>query len=160
MNDAKAAIKYKLNIKKYLEELAILCLEKPSEKFLVSLDMTEEIRRVALNRHDLPKKNFRIDFSERRGARFRNYVEKLGHADKASIYIWTERSNSCGLYEVSSLNKINFDFPGDVNKEGIFLLLASDSSNGLLFDFSRRDDSSGYDLELEAVGPNWSGIDY
>lgn len=160
MNNKKEIIKFRLDKKKYFEELAVLCLEKPDEKSLASLDLTEKIRNEILNKEEFLGKKFAIDFAEKRSARFKKYIGRLDLAIGTSIYIWTERSNSCGTYQVSSLHKINFDFPADLNKEGIFVLLASDFSNRLIFDFSRRADSSEYDLELEAIGPDWSKINY
>lgn len=151
---------YKREIQRYLLELKELCLETPLESKLLSLDATEQIRSRVQALKGKPSRRFQIDFCGKKTASFRNYVEKLNNANPHPVYVWTEKSNSCGLFEISSLLKFNFDFRFDVNEQGIIVLVASDLTDKLVLDFSKIENSSTYQLELELHGDHWPLVDY
>jgi hypothetical protein len=161
MNDPKHLIQYKLNIHRYLVELKGLCLKAPLESELLSVQRTEQIRAnslVALR--GKPVRKIQMSFEDKKAIKFRSYVAKLHLANPHSVFVWTEKSNSCGLYEISSLLEFNFNFEFDVNEQGIVVLLASNLADSLVFDFSYDDRTSTYMLEIDVCGDHWFGIDY
>lgn len=161
MTDRNSIIGYKREIQRYLLELKELCLQPVSTSDLFSLENTERIQRDSLR--SLEGKSTRrilIDFEEKKAVKFKDYVAKLHDANSHSVYVWTERTNQCGLHEISSLLEFNFDFRYDVNEQGIVVLLASDLTDNLVLDFSYNERSAKYDLVIDVLGNHWSAVDY
>jgi hypothetical protein len=161
MSNRERLIRYKQNIKPYLRELHALSLEVPSERDLLTLEATEEVRgnsKEALK--GKPVRKVRIDFDEKNTDRFKSYVANLHRVNASPVYIWISKTNSCGLYAISSLLQFNFDFPFDVIREGIIGLLSSDLSDTLTLDFSYDEKSFKYELEIDIFGDHWALIEY
>ncbi|WP_157201576.1 hypothetical protein [Massilia sp. Root418] len=157
--DRKILINYKLTIRRYLIELNELCLEKPLENKLLSLEKTEHIQQVSFLKRK-PARKIRIYFEEKTTDRFKKYVTGLHRANPNSVYIWTENSNSCGLFEISSLLNFNFGFGFGVNTQGIVALLTSDLTDSLVLDFSHGGTASGQELEIDVSGDRWPAVNY
>jgi hypothetical protein len=159
--DRKILINYKLTIRRYLIELNELCLEKPLENKLLSLEKTEHIRQISLSLlKRKPARKIRMVFKEKTTDRFKEYVTGLHRANPNSVYIWTENSNSCGLFEISSLLDFNFGFGFGVNTQGIVALLTSDLTDSLVLDFSDGGTASGQELEIDVSGDRWPAVNY
>jgi hypothetical protein len=161
MSDLEKLIRYKRNIKLYLNELRELSLEVPLESDLLSLEATEQIRsgsKEALKGQHTRK--IRLDFNEKNTERFKNYVANLHRLNPEPVFIWIARTNTCGLYSVSSLLKFNFDFSFDVNKEGLIVLLANDMNDTIILDFSCDESKSRNELEIDVCGDRWASIEY
>lgn len=150
---------YLSNIDAYLLEIELLTKKSIDKSELSSINEVDEIRSKASNLKTLPKKELKIDFSEKTSTRFIKYIQSLYYANNNEIYLWTSKTNVCGLYKVSSIKDINFSFPFDINNEGMFVLLSVDLKDKLLFDFSF--DSSGKKIiEIEIQGLNWPSVEY
>jgi hypothetical protein len=161
MNDRKQTIQYKRNVQQYLSELSALCLHEPLENELLSIERTEQIRLASMESlRGKPVRKIQMDFDEKKTPKFKDYVARLYRANPHSIFVWTAKSNSCGLYEISSLLEFNFDFEFSVNDQGIVVLLASNLSDNLVLDFSVDEKLSRQILEVDACGDHWFAINY
>lgn len=161
MNDRKRTLGYNREIQRYLLEIKELCLQPAAASDLLSLDHTERIREDSLR--SLNGKSTRrivIDFEQKKTIKFKDYVAKLHDANPHPVYVWTERSNQCGLHQIHSLLEFNFDFRFDVNEQGIIVLLASDLTDNLVLDFSYNERLSRYDLVIDVLGDHWSAVVY
>lgn len=155
----KKSIEYRQHIKSYLSELTVIINQYVSEIDLSSLSDVEDARRKAVSLNDFPVSKFIIPFNEKATEKFRSFIDALYQANDSEVYIWTKRTNVCGLYKIKSIRNINIDFPFEINDEGILVFLSADFKDRLLFDFS-LDSNGNKILEIEMQGRNWSGINY
>jgi len=160
MTSTKKGLEYRQNIKTYLSELALLTNKELNEDdILYSPLSVENARQRSSSLSEFPILKFTIPFSEKKSERFSLYIDNLYQKNSSNVYIWTQRTNICGLYEVESIKKINFDFPFSINNEGILVLLSTDFEDKLLFDFSLNSDGDEI-VEVEAQGKNWSRLKF
>ncbi|MBM9575787.1 hypothetical protein JWG45_01345 [Leptospira sp. 201903070] len=117
----------------------------------------EEIRQKAISKSE-PKKNINMQFEEKSTKRFKDFIQNLYSKNQNPIYIWTELSNDCGIYEINSILEFNFDFSFDINDKGLIHLLSINLKDEMILDFSNN--YNEYELEVELCGPNWIHIDY
>ncbi len=157
MNSPHDKFKFNQLMPTYLKELSQLSIDKFDEKYLATPEVTEKIRKE-VKRSEL-KKKIEIFFEEKEAERFRCFVNNLHEHNKSPIYIWTERSNTCGIYEISSVIRFNFGFPFTVNHEGVIVLMAKNLTDEMILDFYDDFDKKKK-LEIELFGPNWSNVNY
>lgn len=155
----KKSIEYRQHIKSYLSELTLLINQEINEIDLSSLLEVEDVRRKASSLNDFPISKFVIPFNDKATGKFRSFIEALYQANDSEVYIWTKRTNVCGLYKIESIRNINIDFPFEINDEGILVFLSADFKDKLLLDFS-LDSNGNKILEVEMQGQNWSDINY
>ena len=152
-------LRQKLNLKRYLEELAVLTGRTVLGDELGGLELAVAIREASQKFATYTSASFEIPFSDRCSARFRQFVQKLHKANPTSVYLWTPRTIDCGVLLVPSLDVVKFDFDFDVNEEGILVLLSSDLVDRLLLDFSKS--CTGEErMTVESQGINWMHVDY
>ncbi|WP_232380458.1 hypothetical protein [Leptospira ainlahdjerensis] len=149
--------RYQLSMPKYIAEISHLSLKPFSASNLVALDIMEEIRQKAISKSE-PKKNINMQFEEKSTKRFKDFIQNLYSKNQNPIYIWTELSNDCGIYEINSILEFNFDFSFDINDKGLIHLLSINLKDEMILDFSNN--YNEYELEVELCGPNWIHIDY
>ena len=159
MTNIKNKREYLSNIAPYLLELVILANKTVNKSDLSSVDKVDEVRAGASNLENLPIEKFTVDFSEKNDARFSSYVQGLYDANNEEVYLWTSKTNICGLYKVGSIKDVNFSFPFELNDEGVVVFVSADLENKLLLDFS-VDPTGNKIVEVEAQGLNWSNIKY
>jgi hypothetical protein len=159
MTKIQNEIQFKKNLSAYLLELKSLTGKTVSSESLSSINEVERIRNEAsiLENYDISR--FTIDFKDKSEERFKNFIIALSNSNKSSVYIWTNRSNFCGLYKIPSIKMFDFSFPFDVNPDGLVVFLSEDINDQLLLDFSY--DSKGQEvLEVELKGRHWPFIKY
>lgn len=153
-------LRQKLNLRRYLDELAALVGRSVDADELSTLERATAIREeVGQKFGALPSQASEILFSERCSDRFNGFVQRLGNANSSSIYVWTPRTVSCGTLLVPSLATIKFSFDFGVNEEGILVFLSSDLEDRLLLDFSASP-AGDQIMKIETQGTNWGGITY
>jgi hypothetical protein len=159
MTNMRQKIQFKKNLPSYLIELKKLTGIDVNSESLSSVEDVESIRKKASALGSAKTTKFVMDFEEKNSERFKNFIENLFRSNNGPIYLWTSRSNLCGLYKLDSIRMVDFSFPFDLNPEGIVVFLAEDTSNKLLLDFSV--DSQGQEiLEVELQGKNWPLVKY
>src|SRR5688500_5918049 len=158
MTSLEAKLRYNRSIKSYLAELRLLNNKDVSKEDLSSIVELEEIRRKSSLLKSLPISKFTIDFDERKSVRFNQYIQNLNKVNDSHIYIWTAKTNDCGLYKNGSIVDIDFSFPFEIN-EGVLVFLSIDLKDNLLLDFSNGTEGKRV-LEVEAQGLNWPKISY
>lgn len=157
MNSANRA--YKANITAYLAELSTLSNQTVSADDLSCMNEVENIRATISDLKKLPISKFNIPFPEKENARFRNYIHNLYESCSEKVYIWTSKTNSCGLYKIDNIDAVNFSFPFNLNTQGVVVFLSENIKNKLLLDFYI--DSSGEKIiEVESQGLQWGAIKY
>jgi hypothetical protein len=152
-------IQFKRLLPAYLLELKALTGLDVSSEFLCSVEDTEKIRNESSSVRTADINKFAIDFEEKNSERFKKFITSLNEANSSPIYIWTNRSNFCGLHKINSIGMVDFSFPFDVNQEGIVVFLTEDINDKLLLDFSCNAQGEEI-LEVESQGKNWSLIPY
>ena len=152
-------IEYKKNLAPYLSELRRLTGTDVSSESLISVEDTEKIRQKWLYLKDTNTNKIVIDFSEKNSERFKKFITNLNKANSSPVYIWTEKSNMCGLYKAASIDAINFDFPFDISPDGIFVFVTEDLENELLLDYY-YDSGDREMLEIEWQGKHWHSVSY
>lgn len=152
---------YKKNLRSYLNELGHLTKRTPGESELLSLEFTEEERARACKVKAKASLRFEINFKDKNTPKFEMYINSLYVKNPSPIYIWTERSNYCGIFEIPSILEFNFNFNFDVNSEGIIVLLSKNMADKMILDFSPSvSDLSQNQLEIELLGDNWPLVTY
>ena len=152
-------IQFKLNIKAYLAELKELTGVDVSPQSLSSLEEMEEIRKKSLHLKNTDKIKYIANFSIKDSDRFRKFIANLNKANNSSVYTWTEKANTCGLYKAASINAIDFSFEFNLNTEGIVVFTTEDSNNKLLLDFY-RDSKEQETIEIEVTGKDWYSVSF
>jgi hypothetical protein len=154
MMNSKHNIQFRRNIKEYLSELALLSNSLVDEAQLSELSDVESVREKAsaLTEKLVSKTVFNFEFKKDRN--FQNFIESLFLTNQSEIYIWTHRTDLCGLFKIPSIKKLNIDFPFEINREGILLFLTADYRNRLLLDFSISENGEKI-LEVEVQGDDW-----
>ncbi|MCG8422111.1 MAG: hypothetical protein MJE77_29665 [Proteobacteria bacterium] len=105
-----------------------------------------------------PSVTWEIGFREKETPRFRKFLERLHNSNASDVYLWTPATNICGLLPPLPLREVNFDFPFNLNPEGILTVLTSDLQDSLILDYSETEE--GARLEIEAAGPHWSTVEF
>jgi hypothetical protein len=159
MNDLSRKLAYCRNIKAYLSQLKALTNQDVTEEDLLSLDVVEDIREKSKGLIEKPKRKLVIPFEEKKEVRFQRFVQNLNQLNPSPVYIWTESTNSCGLFEIPSIAKFNFDFEYSVNREGIIVLLTKDFTDKMVLDFG-EDAKGARLLEIELIGDHWPSATY
>lgn len=144
----------KLHFKKYLAELSVLVGRDISSENLLSLEQTKAIRQASLKFDTQPKAQYRIPFSEKSENRFRSFIQRLSSANSSSIFVFTPRTITCGVFPIASLEQIKWEFDFSINGEGILGFLTEDICDSLLLDFSESDFNQ-QELTVEVKGHNW-----
>ncbi|MFI3157237.1 MAG: hypothetical protein QX199_13870 [Methylococcaceae bacterium] len=155
----KKSLEYRQNIKAYLLELSSLINQYINESDISGLAEIEIIRHKASSLNGFPVSKFVISFNEKVTEKFRNFIDGLYYANDSEVYIWTKRTNICGLYKIESIRNINLDFPFEINDEGILVFLSADFKDKLLFDFA-SDSNGNKMLEIEVQGQSWPDVSY
>lgn len=150
---------YKRHINNYLQELKTITGHPVLEKQVVDLDKIEVIRSQASRIDKFPVSKITIPFSDKVSKRFSHFVEQMREKNASPIYIWTQNTNSCGLFKIDNISQFDFSFPFEINKEGIIVFLASNFRDKLILDFSLNEKSEQV-LEVEAQGENWPSLVY
>lgn len=159
MTNIKIKREYLSNIAAYLLELGMLANKVVNKDDLSSVEEVDEVRAGTANLENLTTEKFKVGFSEKDGSQFQSYIQGLYDTNNEQVYLWTGKTNSCGLYKVGSIKDVNFSFSFDLNEEGIVVFLSVDMKDKLLLDFSI--DSSGNEIvEVESQGLNWPNIKY
>ena len=150
---------YLTRIDSYLKELGTLIGKRVEKSDMMPIESIDNVRRASRSLRETPVSKFEIRFPEKESERFKAYIERLHRANESGVYIWTEKSNLCGLYKAKSLKHIDFSFPFDINDEGVLAFLCDNLKDELLLDFSS--DLTGQQvISVECQGINWPDIDY
>jgi hypothetical protein len=152
-------LRQKLNMKKYLNELAALVGRSVHADELGRPAEAAEIREASQKFIAQDAQAFEILFSERRSDRFKEFVLRLHDANPSSVYIWMPHTIVCGALLVPSLISVKFDFEFAINDDGILTFLTSDSEDRLLLDFSSSPVEDQL-MKVETQGPNWTRVIY
>ena len=155
----KSKREYLNNITSYLLELGTLADKTVNRVDLSSVEEVNDVRTMASNLDGLLATKFNINFSEKDGVNFNNYIQSLYEANGKQVYLWTSKTNVCGLYRVDSIKDVNFSFPFDINDEGVVVFLSADMKDKLLLDFY-IDSTANKVVEVEVQGLNWPNIKY
>ncbi len=142
---------------KYIAEISQLDLKPFSISNLIALEVMEEIRQNVISKSER-KKKFTIPFEERSTEKFKYFIYNLYSKNQNPIYIWTELSNDCGIYEIDSILDFNFNFSFEVNSKGLINLLSKNLKDQIILDFS--EDNNERLLEIELSGVNWIQVEY
>lgn len=149
----KAALEFKRNIARYLDELSKIAGRSVLETELTPLDQTGAMRDADIDRRS--KRIVEIPFELKSSPQFGVFVDDLCRLNPSPVFVWTPRTRYCGAFRVDSVKHINFGFPFSLNPEGIISLSTSDLCDEMVLDFSETNAGMRV-LEVELVGVNWS----
>lgn len=149
----------KYELASYIKELKSLsCTGEVNKNNLSSLDEVEKVRGKTSQLDELPMNKAIVEFSVLSSKKFNNFNTQLLQKLIKSLY-WTPRTNGCGLYSVESIDAVNFNFPFNINAEGILVLVSVDAQDKLLLDFYKSDEGKQM-VEIEVSGKNWSSAEF
>jgi hypothetical protein len=149
----------KRNLAPYLLELKTLLGGEINPSDLTPIEDLERIRDQSSYLSDEKKASFSIEFDDKLGEKFRKYISNLKKANNSEVYVWTGKSNLCGLCRIDSIEDFDISFPFDVNSDEMILFLTVDCCDRLLFDFFIDSDDQKI-LEVESEGKNWPFVRY
>uniref|UniRef100_UPI000B0EE6E3 hypothetical protein n=2 Tax=Leptospira santarosai TaxID=28183 RepID=UPI000B0EE6E3 len=139
--------RYKLSMSKYIAEISQLYLKPFSKSNLIELEIMEAIRQNVISKSER-KKIFTIPFEEKSTEKFKHFVNNLYSKNQNPIYIWTELSNDCGIYEIDSILDFNFNFSFEVNSMGLIHLVSKNLKDQIVLDFSEDNNERLLEVEL------------
>ena len=148
---------YLIYIKEYLRKLSILIGRSVYEDQLLSVDETKTLKNKPIFWTDKSRYKFSIGFENKDKKIFKKYIAKLDKENKSTIYIWINHVDECGLCVIHSLEEINWDFPYDIDQNGVIVFTDSNKKNMLLIDFY-TDMNNKKLMEVEVAGLNWSRV--
>ena len=153
-------LRKKQYMSQYLSELSILMGYPVQAGELGGLDQAGEIRAAVLaGTAAQAGSRFELSFSEVASERFKRYLQRLIASNPSPVYVWTPRTIDCGALTVDSLLRMNFNFPFNINEEGIIAFVTNDVADRMLLEFSIN--SVGQEvLIVETQGPNWASAMY
>lgn len=141
-------------LRDYLGELSLLVGRPVTEQELSLPHVSAEIAEQSKSLMTQPSSTFTIPFADLSQPRFRLFIENLAARLSVPIMVFTPASRLCGFIEAPSVKHINFQFPFDINSDGILSFVASDLSNRLLLDFFKS--PSGVEtVQVEIEGAAW-----
>ena len=143
---------------RHLSELSCLTGHKVERFDLLSPERTSSIRDQVRLTPPSPSVAWETGFREKETPRFRKFLERLHSSNASDVYLWTPATNICGLLPPLPRRAVNFDFPFNLNPEGILTVLTSDLQDRLILDYSEA--KEGARLEIEAAGPHWSTVEF
>lgn len=149
----------KINIRSYLDELASLVGHSVNADDLGSIEQAVLMREASQKFVGQPSLCCQIAFEERSSMRFSDFVSRLYGANPASVYIWTPRTITCGVFLVPSVSAIKYDFDFDINADGVLAFLTSDLEDRLVLDFSESHTGEKI-MSVETQGLNWGAVRY
>jgi len=149
----------KLNLEKYLGELAVLIGRPVHADELGDLEQVLELQEAAKKFVEQPLRTCEILFSERCSEQFNEFVERLHNANPSPVQIWTPRTIDCGIFIVPSIAAIRFDFEFTVNEDGLLIFSTTDSRDRLLLDFSEAPTGEQV-MKIETQGIHWLAVPY
>jgi hypothetical protein len=154
-SDLTQRLACKRNLQCYLSQLCHLANRNVTADDLLPLEVTHAIREQSTRLLDKTSfRKFKIKFSEKLDTRFAMFVKNLYALNPSPVYIWVEHTNTCGLFEISSIMEFNAKFEYSVITEGIISLLTKDMIDNMVLDF--YEDSSGEKfIEIELYGSSW-----
>lgn len=101
------------------------------------LDAINEVRVRARGLKDKPMRLFTIPFNTKNTLEFRAFIGRLQEANSSPIFLWTSRSEVCGLLELPSLSAFNFGFEFALEPNGIVVLMTTDTRERLTLDYGK-----------------------
>ena len=150
---------YLMFVSSYLSELETLTGRNISREDLLPLKELEVVREQSKVIDEMPLSRFELDFADKESTRFSDFIVKLHESCNKPFFIWTEKSNTCGLYQIDNLLQLDLGFPFEINPEGIIQVIAVDFSNLIVFDFSLESPTKKL-LEIETQGTEWAAVVY
>ncbi|NIM40576.1 MAG: hypothetical protein GTN84_06165 [Hydrogenophaga sp.] len=146
-------------MKAYLEELAPLVGAPVAVAELGPIEQPAALQKAAKVIDPEPLQSFEMPFSERCSAQFLDFIKRLCCANPSAVYIWTPRTDACGVYLAGPISTIKYNFGFDINSEGVLVFLTEDVQDRLLLDFFSS--SAGeHRMKVEVQGRNWSEVKY
>lgn len=155
----KNYIQFKKNIDGYILELKKFTGIDIEPEFLSSIEDMEKIRRKSSSLKNNREKTFTIQFEEKNTKKFIDFVAKLYCCNSNPVYVWTEKTNKCGLFKIDSVLKFNFSFEFDINCEGIVVLLTENLCDKLILDYYENYTNEKL-LDVTLQGRNWYSVAY
>jgi hypothetical protein len=148
MMNNKQEIQFKKNLASYLSELKRFTGIEVTPESLSSVEEVKKIREQSLYLKDTEKIKLVMNFEKKNSERFKHFITNLNTVNNNAVYIWTDSTNVCGLYQVASIKAINFSFSFDVISSGIVAFVTKDLNDKMLLDFY-RDSKDEEILEVE-----------
>jgi hypothetical protein len=152
-------IRRNIDLRRYLEELSALTGRQIRADELGSIEQAASIREDCQKFSAQASRVTEIPFPDRKLERFKKFVRRLSRANAASVYVWTPRTISCGVFLMPSIDAVRFDFDFAINEEGILVFVTSDLEDRLLLDYSNSP-AGGRIMKVETQGTNWVGVTY
>ena len=159
ISSSSEKLRQKLNINKYLEELAVLAGRTVQAGELGGVEQAASIREVGKKFSVSEASSSEISFVDRSTERFKDFIKRLHGENPSPVYVWSPRTIDYGTLLLPSLGAIKFDFDFAVNEEGILVFLTNDLEDRLLLDFFILPTDEKR-LKIETQGTNWGSIIY
>lgn len=154
MIDRQQELRRRLDLKACLAEFEVLSGRTIREDELLPLDLTPSIReRSKAVLKGKPVKKWNVAFRERCSEQFDRFVDSLFALNPSTVYVWTNRANTCGLLQLGSIRHVNFCFDFSALSDGIVVFLTSDLRDNMLLDWEEADGDQR--LTVELTGENW-----
>lgn len=144
---------YKLHLKEYLGELEKLVGHPISESELIGVAETRDIQVASKKFEHLPTVSKTVPFLAADHAFLGEVLQQLSDANNSPVFIWTPRTQYCGMLKIPSICAIKPDFHYQTNKEGVLAFITDDLCDRMVIDWS-NDGNTNW-LTYEFQGDNW-----
>jgi len=154
-----SALQRKIALRRCLRQLSILTGRTVGAGELGAPEEACMVREVIGGSLASPQIAFEVPFADKHRESFLEYLRGITRGNASAIHIWTPDTIVCGILTVPSLLSLRWDFPFDINPEGILSFVASDLRDRLVVDFFYGDEHEER-LRLEVFGDRWSRVPY
>ena len=159
--DRQDLIRRKANLRAHLSDVRCYLGRLVDERELVSVAESRQLiatAREIFERDGRKRVSFDLPFPEKSTPRFLAFVGRIAGAGASGAYLWTARSDACGLCRLDSVRDIDWSFDFGCDPTEMFVLYSSDLSDSLLVEYFESDEGQ-QQLRLELSGHRWSDVD-
>ena len=146
--DRKIKIRYKTNIKKYLNELRVLLGRDVDESELLSLDESQIVK--LSSKEVILDFSFKIKLNSEERFDFDDLFKSLKLEEDDQLLLWSTYADDCGYLKLNNFNQFN-DIKGVLYISDICIFISK--KNRLLIDY--RVDGDTKEIIFEVNGYLW-----
>ena len=154
-SDRQREIGKRVHLSAHLLELRTLVGREVASQDILSLEQTDALQAASRTIPKSPNAICSLPFEAKAHKSFAALIGELEALRPGPVLLWTSHSSDCGVLEVESIARINFDFPYAVNSTGTIAVTTRDCRDKMILDFSENSNGQRV-IDIELYGSSWA----
>jgi hypothetical protein len=159
MSSSSKELRRKLQLKRYLAELAAVTGRQIQADELIGLEQTTKLQADQQKFRTQSFASYEVPLSHITTKRFIDFIDRLSKSNNSNVYLWIMRSMDCGVIRLQSLYDVAWGLDLSASEEGILVFVTDDLEDSLLLDFSELPTGEQI-MTIETKGANWESVTY